>query len=313
MSIGINEMQQAWQNFNMANPGWQNAVGGGGSGGGSMSFSGSLGGGGFASLQNFQAPQSVLNTQNAMNAQAGVPGINKIEMPSWLSTDPSGSIGELMQSYAGIPAAFDPSGQVAARNAAIGYNTSAGTQAANNAATEYSNRAAQSGASGLGAGAVKAQAMMPVLSQNAKLKTEAADVAAKAHQDAASLASQIAGTIGQLRTSYLSTLTGYAQGQQQLALDKYKTEQSVASQAAQTALGYAQTQADLYKTQLSMQQQESDQRRLAATALLNAQGPSGNYGMSNSGGIMYGQDAYDALKNWGTSRGAAQNSLLGML
>lgn len=299
-------MQRAWQSFNMSNPGWQ-----------SMSYSGggaaNANGSGFAGLQNFQAPQSVTNTQNAMSGQANVPGINAVEMPDWLSTDPNAGIGELLESYAGIPAAFDPSGQVAARNAAIGYNTSAGTQAANNAATEYANRAAQSGASGLGAGAVKAQAMMPVLSMNAQLKTEAADVAAKAHQDAAGLASQIAGTIGQLRTSYLQTLTGYAQGQQALALDKYQAEQGAAANAAQTALGYAQTQADLYKTQLSMQQQESDQRRLAATALLNAAGPSGNYGMGNNGQIMYGQDAYDAMRNWGTSRQTAQNSLLGML
>lgn len=312
MSIGINDMQQAWQNFNGSNPGWNTmGVGGGGGGGNfSMSMGGGGGAGGFAGLQ---TPSSVQNTQNAMSGQANIPGINQIEMPSWMNPDANANMGELLDTYSGIGAAFDPSGQVAARNAAIGYNTSAGTQAANNAATEYSNRAAQSGASGLGAGAVKAQAMMPMLSQNAALKIDAADTAAKTHQQGATLAAQIAGTIGELRTSYLGMLTGYAQGQQQLGLEKYKAEQSSAQGAASTALGYAQLQADQYKNQMAMSQQESDQKRLAATALLGAQGPSGNYGLGNQGQVMYGQNTYDAMKNWGSSKSAAQNSLLGML
>lgn len=305
MSIGINEMQQAWQNFSSANPGWNTMSVSGYSGGGTGSSSSSLAG--------LQVPGSVQSSQNAMSAQANIPGINAIEMPSWLSKDPNANIGELLDSYSKIGAAFDPSGQVAARNAAIGYNTSAGTQAANNAATEYSNRAAQSGASGLGAGAVKAQAMMPVLSQNAALKIDAADVAAKTYQEGASLASQVASTIGELRQSYLTTLTGYAQAQQGLALDKYKAEQATAAQAAQTALGYAQTQADLYKSNLAMQQQESDQKRLAAQALLGQAAPTGMYTTNNQGGITSGLDTYNAIKNYGTSRDAAQRALLGML
>lgn len=299
-------MQRAWQNFNQGGvfPG-----GGGSAGGGSMSY----GGGGIGGFAGLQTPSSVQNTQNAMSGQAKIPGINQVEMPSWMSTDPSGNMGELLDSYSKIGAAFDPSGQVAARNAAIGYNTSAGTQAANNAATEYSNRAAQSGASGLGAGAVKAQAMMPVLSQNAALKIDAADTAAKTHQQGATLAAQIASTIGELRTSYLGMLTGYAQGQQGLALDKYKAEQAAAGQGAQTALGYAQLQADAYKNQLAMSQQDSDQKRLAATALFNAQSPTGMYTTNNQGGITSGQDTYNAIRGWGTSRTTAQNALLGML
>jgi len=158
------------------------------------------------------------NSGVASLQQSGVADINSIKLPSWMSTNPDQNLGELLQSYAGVGAAFDPTGQVQARNDAIGYNTSAGGQAANNAATEYANRAAQSGGSSLGAGVVKAQAMLPVMQQNAALKTDAADVAAKSHQQAVSLSSQIASTIGQLRNSYLQSITGYATDQQRMQL-----------------------------------------------------------------------------------------------
>lgn len=285
MSIGLNDIQNAWQNLNF-NPSssYFNNLGstyGAGSNNtanaystlpslpkstynpvnlgdsSNMSAANALAGPSLASLQ---TPSGLASAASNLGSKANIPDINSIQLPSWLSSNPDSNMGELLGSYAGVGAAFDPSGQVAARNAAIGYNTSAGNQAANNAASEYANRASQSGGSALGAGVVKAQSLMPVLSQNAQLRTDAADVAAKAHQDAASLASQIAGTIGNLRTSYLSTLTGYAQGQQQLALDKYKAEQSSAGQAAQTLFGYQNAQSQAYQNvqQLNAQTQQNN-------------------------------------------------------
>lgn len=292
-------MQSAWQNLGLSN-------------GGSASMSGMSGlGGGFAGLQ---TPSSVQNTASGMSANANIPGINQVQLPSWLSSSGANSnIKELTDTYAGIGAAFDPSAQVAARNNQIGYNTSAGNQAANNAATDYSNRAAQSGASGLGAGAVKAQSLMPVLSQNAQLRTDAADVAAKAHQDATSLAAQVAGTIGQLRTSYLSSLTQYATGQQQLALSQYSAQQNAAGQAAQIGLGYANTNADLYKSQLSASLQANDSKRLAATSLLTAPGPSGSYTTGPNGQVLSGATTYNNMKNWQTAKANATSTLAGMM
>lgn len=265
-------------------------------------------------LASLQTPNALSLAASQVNASAGssVPGINQVTLPSWLSKNPDDNLGELTSSYAGVGAAFDPSGQVAARNNAIGYNTSAGTQAANNAATEYSNRAAQSGGSQLGAGVVKAQAMMPVLQQNAALKTDAADVAAKAHQDAATLASQIASTIGQLRTSYLSNLTQYATGQQQLGLAQYQAQQAVAGQAAQTQLGYAQLQAQTYSQSLAAQQAQKNQSLATAQALLGAKGPTGTYTTNNQGQVTSGMDTYNAVKNYGSNQAAAQQALRGM-
>lgn len=284
MSIGINDMQSSWQKLGM--------------------------GSNFASLQ---TPSSLTSAQNSVSAQANIPGINSIEMPSWLQGGADSQMGELLGTYAGIGAAFDPTQQVAARNNAIGYNTSAGTQAANNAATEYSNRASQSGASGMGAGVVKAQAMMPMFSQNAALKIDAADTAAKAHREGTALASQIASTIADLRTSYLSTMTGYGLGQQNLALDKYKAEQATALGASQQALGFAGLQADAWKMSQSQRQQESDQARLAAMGLLNQQAPVGMYNTDNQGNVVSGQSTYDQIKNWESSRTEAQRALRGML
>lgn len=229
----------------------------------------------------------------------GVSGINTIKMPDWLNQNPDSQLGELLQTYGGIGSNFDPTGQVQARNDAIGYNTSAGTQAANNAATEYSNRAAQSGASQLGAGVVKAQAMLPVLSQNASLKTQAADVAAKAHQDAAGLAAQIASTIGNLRTSYLSTLTGYAQGQQQMQTQNSQFNAS---------LGMDQQRLNFEREQTYQQQQAQDRARQLALAqtsqrTIAPKAPIGNYTTWNMGAGSYGgygetaNDRYAAAAN----------------
>lgn len=264
-------------------------------------------------LASLQTPEAQSTAAGRTSVGANIPGINDVELPDWLKGGADKNMSELMDVYHGIPEAFDPSRQVKARNKAIGYQTSVGGQAAANAATEYANRASQTGGSALGAGVVQAQALMPVFAANAKLRGEASDIAAEAHQKAAGLAASIATTIGGLRESYLKTLTSYAQGQQGLALDKYKAEQSVASEAAQRQLGYAQTQADVYKEQLRLKQQSDSEARLAATALLNAPGPSGMYQTDTTGRVVSGMDDYNRLKNFQSSRDAALSALGGMI
>lgn len=265
MSLGINDLQQAWSNWN--NP---------------------------------AKPQQ--QQQQTFTASGGQPlQTSQIQLPSWLSGGSNSQMGELLNTYAGIGAAFDPTAQVQARQNAASYNLATGTSAANNAAAEYSNRAAQSGASGLGAGAVKAQAMMPVLTQNAALKTDAADIAAKSHQDAISLASQVANTIGQLRTSYLSALTGYTQGQQQLDLQNRQLQTQQLGQSQQY-----QMQQQQYWNQLQQQflangaaQQAANQRWTAPT-----KPTSGSFltdavtGQVTPGAGM----SYAQLKNWNASQ-----------
>lgn len=263
-------------------------------------------------LATLQTPVAQKTAADQTNATSTLPSAGGVALPPWLAGGADKNISELLQTYSSIPAAFDPTGQIKARNNAIAYNTSAGGQAANNAATEFANRASQSGGSALGAGVVKAQALMPVLAENASLKGQAADIAAKAHQDAASLAASVAATIGGLRDSYLKTLTSFSQGQQELQLSKYKTEQDVASQAAQRELGYAQTKADLYKANLAAQTQKDNEARLAATTVLNTSQPTGNYVTDNQGNVTSGGAAYNNIKRYGNARDSALAALGGM-
>lgn len=294
---------------------------------GSSTFlgSGSGGGGGllssganFASLQN-TAPSATRSAASSISASAPgvnpstVPGINSVQLPSWMSANPDDNLKELLQTYASIPSAFSPTAQEAAYNSAIGYNTSAGNQAANNAATSYANSAAQSGASQLGAGAVKAQALMPVLSQNAQLKVQSANTAAQDYQSAATLASQVANNIDQLRTSYLSTLTNYAQSQQQMqvqnqqfnstqALNQYTAQQNVALQAGQQQLSYAQLAAQQYQSGVG----NAD---AAAQALLAAKGPTGEYITNNQGQVTSGASTAAQLAQYQAGQSAARGYL----
>src|SRR5688572_7831625 len=162
MSIGINEIQGTWSNFNKNNPNWNTSM--------SLSSSGQKG---VTGLQSGSGPLN--NAANAMSANANIPGINAVELPDWLKGGPDANMGELLGSYAGTESSFDPSGQVAIRNSAMGYNGMGGTRAAKKAAAGYADRATQQGGSALGAGVVYAQAMMPIFAQNAALKGDAAD------------------------------------------------------------------------------------------------------------------------------------------
>lgn len=265
---------------------------------------GGMSGGGSASL--FTTLQNPSNTQaaNQVNASytpataAGVTG----SFPSWLSSDPSANINELMQTYAGIPAAFDSTKQVNAINAQIGSQTTQGQQAANNAASQYAAAAQQAGGSTLGAGVVKAQSMMPVFSANASLHTQAANVAAQNSQAAASLAANVASTIGNLRQSYLNTLANYTTSQQQLGLQTYEATQNVASQAANRQLQAAQIAEQGQQSQIA-----------AATALLGQKGPTGSFTTNNFGQVTSGQQTANALNTYNQQQSFAKNYLASLI
>lgn len=262
-------------------------------------------GGGLATLQTSTAPQF-----DPTNSQFIQP--NQVQMPSWMGSADA-NMQELLKAYKKVPKAFDPTAQVDARNSAIAYQTTAGGQAANNAASEYANRAMQQGGSALGAGVVKAQAMMPVFAANAGLKSEAADVAAKAHQEAASLQGQIASTIANLRTSHLQTMAQFTTSQQQMGMQNNQFNSRLGLDAFQ-----ANTQADLGYKDLdlrrdSLKLQESDQARLAAMSLLEQKGPTGQWGVSNTGQVTDGYDDYQKFLDWGKMRGDATGALTGML
>ncbi len=281
-------------------------------------------------LASLQTPAATANAANGISTTSGVApsafvNPNQVQLPNWMPTNPDQNLTELLQSYAGVNSAFDPSGQVTARNNSIAQNTASGNQAANNAAREYANRAAQSGGSSLGAGVVKAQSLLPVMSSNNQLRTQAADVAAEAHQKAASLSSQIATTLSQLRTSYLGTLSDFAAKQQgmamqnnqfnsSLSLQNYSAQQNVANEAANRQLSYNQTQADLYKNAMSTSVQAQNNALAAANSVLaQKQAPSSSLTYTNG---AYGHNAtysqYPQMANLGAYQNSALSALAGM-
>lgn len=88
------------------------------------------------------------------------------------------------------------------------FNMSMGMSAANNAAQDYATRVMQQGGTAFNAGAVKAQALMPVLQQNAALGLEKQDRLTQARMKAADMKANLAGAINNSRLNYLSTLAG---------------------------------------------------------------------------------------------------------
>lgn len=130
-------------------------------------------------------------------------------LPSWMPTQGANEA-QLMEQYRGTNAAYDTNPfDVASQRLQVNVLTSA-LNAGNNAARDYSNRARQSGASGMGAGLVKAEAQVGARATAGGMELERQRFDASQREAAATHATQIATTLGQLRDSYLKSLVSYA-------------------------------------------------------------------------------------------------------
>ncbi len=283
-------------------------------------------------LASLQTPATDVAAANQVSASynttpAAYVGGNQVQMPSWLNTNPDSNISELLAEYGNVGSEYDQMSQAQnkAYNDSIGYTIGAGTQAAGNAATEYANRAAQSGGSALGAGVVKAQAMMPTLKAANDLRLQGVNQAAETKQKGLDLSSQIAQTIGNLRQSYLGTLANYADSQSKamtannqfnasLAQSDYAQRQKVAADAASRQQGYASLQNDWNKAALASYNQQNDTALKAAQLLTDkSRTPNAAYVTDNYGRVISGQDSYNTMKQYGQLQNQAYQSLGGML
>lgn len=167
-------------------------------------------------------------------------------LPSWLPTDPNALNAELRQQYGGrgIMKQAKKAGQAIDRMQQ--FNLSTGTQMANNAASSYAQRVRQQGGTAFDADAVKAQAMMGVLQQNAGLGLEKQDRLLQAKMKASEMKANLAGAINQSRLGYLGTLAGTYTGMrgqnitydyQQDMLGKMGGKGSTASGQVPTGMG----------------------------------------------------------------------------
>lgn len=135
------------------------------------------------------------------------------QIPSSLQGSPWKPLQQQQNQLAGL---FDTSGlQSAYQNQASG-NLDQGRALAAAAASSYTNRAAQSGASSLGAGFARGQAMLPIYQQNNALMSDFASKQLQAKTSQGQIGSDIAGRIGQLQSARQSMLSDYMQGQQRL-------------------------------------------------------------------------------------------------
>lgn len=125
-------------------------------------------------------------------------------LPDWLSTDPDSVSQELLSQYGrGAPGM----GQYKrSANENIALTRSTGMQTANSAAADYTNRLTQAGGTAFASGAVKAQAMMPVLKQVAGMKQQKAETILSLKSKNADRQAALAGQLSGARSNYLGML-----------------------------------------------------------------------------------------------------------
>lgn len=139
-----------------------------------------------------------------------IPAYERVSsIPSWLPTQGANEE-QLMEQYRNTNQMFDTSAYDTASQGQQSRLLTTALSSGNNAAAEYANRARQAGGSGLGAGLVKAQAGTGARAVAGEMELERQRFDASQRAAAATHATQIATTLGQLRDSYLKSLVQYA-------------------------------------------------------------------------------------------------------
>jgi len=128
-------------------------------------------------------------------------------IPGWL---PRERAGELEEQYRRTNELFDTEPFRRSNEAQQTRILTTAMNAGNNAAAEYANRSRQAGGNALGAGLMKAQTQVGARSEAGKLDLEKEKFIADQREKAATHATTIARTLGELRSSYLNSIVNYA-------------------------------------------------------------------------------------------------------
>ena len=167
----------------------------------------------------WQTQNQIQNAEWGFGGGFSAPAYPRVSaVPSWL---PGEGAGPLQSALAGVPGAFSSAGFDAASQAEQGRVLTQGLSAANNAAMEYANKARQSGGSGLGAGLLKAEGAVSARSAAGDIALKQQEFDASQREKAATLSSQIANNLGDLRQNYLKSIIGYATSEDQISADYY--------------------------------------------------------------------------------------------
>lgn len=157
-------------------------------------------------------PQEFYNNLNANSLATAYgssgPAFQQVtSIPDWL---PPERTSELESQYRNTNTMFDTGAYDQASQAQESRILTSALSGGNNAAAEYANRARQSGGSGLGAGLVKAEAQTGARTQAGAMEMERHRYDTEQREAAATHATAIATTLGQLRDSYLKSIVSYA-------------------------------------------------------------------------------------------------------
>jgi hypothetical protein len=173
------------------------------------------------------------------------------DLPSWLQ---QGNTAQLQQVLSSLPALFNTKGLTNRYNGAISSELAQGQALASAGARQYANRAAQVGASGLGAGFAQGQAMLPYFNQRNDMLTDLEKQKALARSQQGQLASDLAGRIGQLQQMRQATISDYSSGQQKLQQEasQFDTSQSEREREFNTTAGMQQQSQNLDAMKLAM-------------------------------------------------------------
>lgn len=166
-----------------------------------------------------------------------------------------------LQSFAStVPSYFDTSGITKATSDLNSNIMSTGSQAASSAGRQYSQtQRAQGGDPSLG-GVAAAQALLPTFGQTSQNTLDLNKQKMQASEAQGSLAGQVASTMADLKTKYLTSLMGYTGGLQESQSRSQTAAQQLAEASKEFGVTSSQREQQIGQTgeQIGIQQQLAD-------------------------------------------------------
>jgi len=166
-------------------------------------------------------------------------------IPGWL---PRERAGELEDQYRRTNEMFDTDPFRRASETQQTRVLTTAMNAGNNAAAEYANRSRQAGGNALGAGLMKAQAQVGARSEAGKLDMEKEKFIAQQREAAATHATSIAKTLGELRSNYLNSIVNYATASDRTNADYASRNRELALEEAKFGADESRRQSSSYST-----------------------------------------------------------------
>ncbi len=173
------------------------------------------------------------------------------DLPDWLQ---QGNTGQLQQFLGQLPALFNTKGLNTSYQNAISSEMNQGRALAAAGSRQYANRAAQTGASGLGAGFAAGQALLPYFDQRNSMLSDLEKQKLMARTQQAQLTGDLAGRIAQLQQMRQGMISDYSTAQQKLQQEggQFDTTQEERQREFNTTSGLQQQGMNLDALKLAM-------------------------------------------------------------